>query len=505
MNETILESRPAGYLFVLKSLGIEGIPNWHQSFVANDNGSERVVKDGKVIEVFRAQYWPGDGLCDQLEFALKYDGVNPQLLCLIFQSMDSSLLVSYVQSKPTSKYARQLWFWYEYLLEESLPLENVVSGNYVEILDSKQYYTLSREASKKSKRHRVMDNLLGFPNFCPIVRRTPKVEQSTSANIHAKCMQIQEQYTPQHLKRALDFLYTKETKSSFEIERERPSPSRQERFIALLQQASMDDFCSKSALLDLQNQVVDARFADVDYRSSQNYVGESIGYGRERIHYVCPKPSDIHNLMDGLLTCHGRMMSDSDFSPLVHAAVISYGFVFLHPFEDGNGRIHRFLLHNIFALRGLVPNGLMFPISATMLKYPNVYDDSLERFSRPLMRLLDYTLTDMGEMEVEQTTRHFYQYVDLTYQAETIVDFVFKTIDEELIAELEFLRAYDQARRGVLSVLDMPNRTADLLIQVCLNNQGVLSARKRASHFDFLEDDEIQQIERIIQDCFVLR
>ena len=509
MKKTILESQPAGYLFVLKSLGIEGFPNWHQSFVAHGNSSQRIMEDGRVIEVFRSQYWPGDGLCAQLEFALKYDGANPQLLFLIFQRMDSSLLVSYVQSKPTSKYARQLWFWYEYLLEEQLPLENVTSGNYVELLDSKQYYTLSSKGSKKSKkskrskRHRVTDNLLGVPSFCPIVRRTKKLQQSTPADIHARCTKIQEQYTPEHLKRALGFLYTKETKSSFEIEREQPSPSRQERFIALLQQASKDDFCSKRLLLGLQNQVVDARFADVDYRSSQNYVGESLGYGRERIHYVCPKPSDIHNLMDGLLACHRRMMSDASLSPLVHAAVVSYGFVFLHPFEDGNGRIHRFLLHNIFALRELVPSGLMFPISATMLKYPSLYDDSLERFSRPLMRLLDYTLTDMGEMEVEQKTKHFYQYLDLTDQVETVSDFVLKTIDEELVTELEFLHAYDQARREILSILDMPNRTVDLLIQVCLSNQGMLSARKRASHFDFLEDDEIQQIEMVIQEYFI--
>ena len=129
MKETILESQPAGYLFVLKSLGIEGLPNWHQSFVAHGNSSQRIMEDDHVIEVFRSQYWPGDTLCAQLEFALKYDGVNLQLLCLIFQRMDSSLLVSYIQSKPTSKYARQLWFWYEYLLEEQLPLENVTSGN----------------------------------------------------------------------------------------------------------------------------------------------------------------------------------------------------------------------------------------------------------------------------------------------------------------------------------------------------------------------------------------
>ena len=503
MRETILESRAAGYQFLLQSLGIKGLPNWHQSFVAYGNSSQCMMADGQVIEVFRSQYWPGDTIGEHLEFALKYDGVNPQLLFLIFQRMDLSLLVAYIQSKPTSKYTRQLWFWYEYLLNERLPLEDATSGNYVEMLDSRQYYTLSSAASKRSKRHRVIDNLLGVSNFCPIVRRTEKLEQNNPVEIHSRCTKIQEQYSPEYLKRALGFLYTKETKSSFEIEREKPSPSRQERFIALLEQASKDDFCSKDLLIQLQNQVVDVRFADSDYRVSQNYVGESLGYGRERIHYVCPKPSDIHNLMDGLLACHQRMMSDSLCSPIVHASVVSYGFVFLHPFEDGNGRIHRFLLHNIFALRGLVPTGLMFPISATMLKYPSLYDGSLEHLSKPLMRLLDYTLTDMGEMKVEQETKQFYQYLDFTVQAETLLDFVLKTIDEELATELEFLHAYDQAKREILSIVDMPNRMVDLLIQVCLNNQGKLSARKRASHFDFLEDEEVLQIERVFQEYFI--
>ena len=78
-----------------------------------------------------------------------------------------------------------------------------------------------------------------------------------------------------------------------------------------------------------------------------------------------------------------------------------------------------------------------------------------------------------------------------------------KTIDEELVTELKFLHAYDQTKREILSIVDMPNRKVDLLIQVCLNNQGKLSERKRASHFDFLEDEEVQQIERVIQEYFI--
>jgi len=85
--------------------------------------------------------------------------------------------------------------------------------------------------------------------------------------------------------------------------------------------------------------------------------------------------------MRGLLACH-RRMEMGRVPPVVHAAVVSYGFVFLHPFLDGNGRIHRFLIHNILARRGFTPPGAIFPVSAAMLNRPKEYDESLEAFSR---------------------------------------------------------------------------------------------------------------------------
>ncbi len=41
----------------------------------------------------------------------------------------------------------------------------------------------------------------------------------------------------------------------------------------------------------------------------------------------------------------------------------------------------------------------------------------------------------------------------------------------------------------------MADRKIDLLIRFCLQNGGRLSARKRASHFAFLTDDEIVRME----------
>ena len=84
-----------------------------------------------------------------------------------------------------------------------------------------------------------------------------------------------------------------------------------------------------------------APIRDSDYRKGQNYVGESVAWQREKVHFACPKPEDLGSLMAGLISAHARM-GEGGIPPVVHATAVAYGFVFLHPFEDGNGRIHRF-------------------------------------------------------------------------------------------------------------------------------------------------------------------
>jgi len=91
-------------------------------------------------------------------------------------------------------------------------------------------------------------------------------------------------------------------------------------------------------------------------------------------------------------------------------------------------RIHRFLIHNILARRGFTPRGLIIPVSAAMLKNPVAYDASLETFSRPLLRQIDYTLDSVGEMQVQNDTVHWYRYIDMTAQAEALLGFISETI-----------------------------------------------------------------------------
>ena len=207
--------------------------------------------------------------------------------------------------------------------------------------------------------------------------------------------------------------------------------------------------------MSLQNAIVDPRYRESDYRSVQNYVGESVSFGQERVHHVCPRPEQVSSLMAGLIAADGRLR-EAAIHPVIHAAAIGYGFVFTHPFEDGNGRIHRFLIHNVLAIRGFTPQEIIVPVSAAMLRDPQAYDASLEAFSRPLLEIVDYSLDAEGQMTVRSDRSEWYRFPDLTRQAEALFRFVEQTIERDLPEELAFLKGYDRTKRLMQDVVDLP-------------------------------------------------
>ncbi|MDW7658126.1 MAG: Fic family protein [Bacillota bacterium] len=489
------KNRPAGYEFLMKHFGLMGMPHWRKSFVSTSGTYRSIVQDGAVEDTYPIRYWPGEKPCDHLEFALKYDGVNLGLLFIIFEHLSQIELTEYIKSKPTGKYTRRIWFFYEFLTGSRLTIDDLTVGNYIDALETVKYFTIQN--GKKSQRHRVVNNLCGPRTFCPIIRKTEKLTELAAMDIRKQCEDIVNAYAPELLRRALTYFYKKETKSSFAIENIKPSASRTEKFMASLVLADKEDFCDKERLIELQNRIVDPRFNADDYRRSQNYVGQSAAWQKEIIHYICPRPDDIHELMSGLLESH-KLMKAGNVSPVVHAAAISYGFVFLHPFEDGNGRIHRFLIHNILSLSGLVQHGLIFPISAVILKNSADYDASLEAFSRPLLQLIDYRMDEMGQMTIENDTACWYKYMDLTMQTESLFSFIIKTIEDELVTELSYLANYDTTKRAIQDIIDMPDRLIDLFIQLCLQNSGRLSVKKRSAYFNFLTDEEVAAMEQAV-------
>ncbi|HET6248937.1 MAG TPA: Fic family protein [Tepidisphaeraceae bacterium] len=486
-------SRPAGYAALVQRFKLSAMTNWHQSACITGSTHREQLINGQIFEIYPPKYWPGERLGEQLEFAVKYDGTNLQILAELFAVVPEIELSTYIRSKPTGKYARRIWYLYELLTGKRLPINDLEQGNYIDLLDSEQYYT---SAGISVQRQRVRDNLPGDARFCPTVRRTKRLVDYESSGLAEQCRKVMAGYPVELMHRALGYLYLKESKSSFEIEHITPSATRTERFVAQLQMAEREDFFNKPRLIDLQNRIVDERFRDADFRSSQNYVGQTIAW-KEKIHFVSPRPSDLNVLMEGMFECHRRLEA-GDVHPIIHAANIAYGFVFMHPFEDGNGRIHRFLIHNILARRAFTPPGMMFPVSAVMLKKSAAYDASLEAFSRPLMERVDYQLDDDGRMKVHNDTGNYYRFIDMTAQAEALFQFIQETIETELVEELTFLLNYDRTKRALQEIVDMPDRLIDLFIRSCLQNHGRLSKRKRGDWFANLGDTEVAEMEAAV-------
>jgi hypothetical protein len=493
-------ARQVGYARVIAEYALPVMPPHRLTYLASSGQKRERVEDGRTVVVLPpGGYVGGDALVDHIEFALKREGVNIEVLAALFRRVDAAAFESdlalTVRDRPTGRYTRVLWFLYEHLTRRRLDLPDAKTGNYVPVLDADQYFATRGE---KSRRHRVLNNLLGTPGFCPVVRKTGKLERFMSMNLSEESARLVRQYDEDALKRAVSYLYTKETRSSFDIEGEHPSTSRTERFVALLRGLPKVPRLDKQRLVDLQEQTVDPRFASADYRVDQVYVGEQIDIARQKIHYIAPRPEDVPAMMDGLLALLAKVRG-SGVDPVVSAAVASFGFVFIHPFADGNGRLHRALIHYVLSVTGFSPEGVIFPVSAVMLARRRGYDDCLESFSTPLMELVDYDESDDGGVTVRNETADHYRYFDATAMAEALYGWVEETVRNELRRELQFVVAFRETRRELERIVEMPDRQANLFIRLVMQNGGRLSDAKRKSLFSALTDEEVARMEQAIQ------
>lgn len=169
-----------------------------------------------------------------------------QLLRALLPRMSAREVAAYVQSKPTSAYARRIWYLFEEFTGRCLNLEDVNQGNYVDLLNSQDYYT---GPAVRSPRHRVHVNLLGSIAFSPLVRRTKKLKAAEGKRLEELCRTVISGIPPELHARALQYLYTKETKSSYAIERETPDQRRAQKFADALREASLRDYLLKETLV----------------------------------------------------------------------------------------------------------------------------------------------------------------------------------------------------------------------------------------------------------------
>lgn len=492
------EAEPIGYRFLYERFQLRVLGHYRWSYTGPGWESKEFKYEDSYVQLrlYPKSYEIESDPIKHVEFALKHEGLNLNIIKQSLKYIGREKVCEYIKSSPTGKYTRKIWFLYEFLLEEVLPIDNIGRASYVYLVNPNDYYC---GEGVKSSRHRIVNNLLGNRLFAPLVRRSARLAQLGEKNLSEVARNITKQYDESILARAFRYLYTKETIANWEIERERPDKAKTARFVALLQKDYSRDPLTKNLVVSIQREIVDDRFALNDYRSFQNYVGEEPEPGEVLVHYIAPRPCDLPCLMDGLLQCASQMFA-SQVDPVVIATVISFGFVFMHPFEDGNGRLHRFLIHYVLSKLGFTPKKIVFPISAVILRQEREYERVLESFSKPLSELIEnYEINDLGEMTVKSETRDFYRYIDFTTIAEFLYQCVDRTVQRDLENELDFLSRYDVIKRQLKEVIDMPDRRVDLFIKCVHQNNGTLSAKKRSSFFNMLTEAEVNEMEKIIK------
>lgn len=486
--------RLAGYAALIDAYGLQvPLPALLQA-----TGERHRTLREEGWQLLTPRHAPENSLTGHLTFALKREGLDLLVLKRLFTALGPQPIEELVKDQPTGAYARRIWFLYEWLTGETLDLPDADRGSYADALDPELQFAIP---GQRSSRHRVRNNLPGTPDFCPLVFRTPALEEFLAQDLSSRARRVIAPVPADILARAAAFLLLEDSKSSFAIEGEQPRQSRIARWGQAIGQAG-ESRLDLEELLRLQRLVIgDPRFVTLGLRTEGGFVGQ---HDRQRgtpiPAHISARPEDLSVLLDGLVAFIQDASRDLD--PVLAAACAAFGFVYIHPFDDGNGRIHRYLIHHVLAERGFNPPGLVFPVSAAILRHIDDYRVTLEAHSRPILPLIEWEPTDRGNVRVLNDTADFYRFFDATPHGEFLFRCVEETIEQDLPEETSLLQAYDSFSTRVQEIVDMPSATADLLFRCLRQNGGTLSKRARSREFASLTEEEANSVEEIYREEF---
>lgn len=457
--------------------------------------------ENKEWKVFPSRYLPEENLYKQITFALKYEGVDLLLFKKLFEVLKKTELEEMIQQEIQGQFSRRIWFLYEWLMETKLNLPDLKTGNLVPVVDEKLQYAID---GVRSPRHKVINNLPGNQDFCPLIRKTEKLEEYIESNIRQEKSKYLNRVHKDILQRASSFLLLKDSKASFSIEGENPRNNRAARWGIAIGQAGKNEL-SIAELNRLQQLVIENdRFVKMGIRSQQGFIGDRDRETQEPIpDHISARYEDLEKLMAGWLQTQ-KILTESRMDPILVAAKIAFGFVFIHPFVDGNGRLHRYIIHHILSQTGYTEQGIIFPISASILTHIKDYTKSLESYSHPILNFIDWKPSENNNVEILNDTIDYYRYFDATRQAEFLFYCVNDTLVHIIPNEVEYLKKYDAFKQFLDHRFEMPDNMISLIVGFLEQGNGTLSVRSRKKEFSALTQKEVEEIETTFKEIFDL-
>jgi len=251
---------------------------------------------------------------------------------------------------------------------------------------------------------------------------------------------------------------------------------------------------SEEYLVELQNAVLTSPFDKAaSYRAEQNWL-RGPARGAAGVTYLPPPAELVPELMADLTTFANSAPLEVD--PLLAASVASFGFVFIHPFTDGNGRLSRFLFHYALCRSGKLDKGLILPVSVAMKRNETDYLTVLQEYSKQARERWSVRWIDEGIYDVRFNGHpSIYRYWDATSCVEFGYRMAEQALEFDLRHETEFLVRYDKIVKAVNERFDLRGNDLSTLVICCLDNDGKLSKNRRKQFlgrvpelvFDYIE------------------
>ncbi|MGI4858788.1 MAG: Fic family protein [Janthinobacterium lividum] len=483
-----------GYAHLQTQLEHPTLPLVHP---ANLRPVSRMLDTPDELQIPRAVAPKSDDAIDHLLFALRYEGIELPILAEAMRTISAADLIDRLRKSPSSIFVRKACYLWEWLSGNELTDLPAVAGPYGNLFDPDKYVT---GAKRRCAKWRIDFNGLGSARYCPTVRLTPAIRAGLNGDVLGKTHAFLASLGASNADRALSWAYLSETDSTFAIEREAPSANETEAFILLLQQAHEKIELTEDYLADLQSATITNPFdRAVSFRHEQNWLRRGALRGSSSVTYVPPPPALLADLMPAFMDMTNALARQID--PIIAASVAAFGFVFLHPFMDGNGRLSRFLFHHALCRSGKLEKGLLLPVSVAMKRHEAQYLEALQSFSKPARKLWDVSWTGDDDFTFQFTgSDTVYRFWDATPCVEFGFQMAEQALDVDLRQETEFLARFDRISKALNDEYDVRGNDQHLLIVSALQNGGRVSNNRRRQLAERVPAEVFDFVERIVQD-----
>lgn len=487
---TDLPSDPIGAAWLARVCGV--LPVGRLPVMSKVGGRRATrVDEGFRLETFTEPMRPAAEPAAHLQFHLRHEVPHLEFMARLFARTGPDFVQRWVATEPTGQYARRAAFLYEWLTGDVLQVPERLGGNYVDVLDGVKLVAASHGRAVKVRRWRVNDNLPGTRAFCPIVVRTEALERAAALDVPRLFGALTDEFGEDLLLRAAVWMTLRESKASFGIEGEADRVGRVQRFADVMArrvgQGEMP--LSDEALAGLQREILGEQttIGHFGVRQSPVFVGETVGY-QEVVHYVAPGANELGAMLEGLRVFLDRTAGQS---AVMRSAVAAFGFIYIHPLADGNGRVHRFLVNDILRRDGAIPDPVILPVSAVITDDPGErrgYDRVLDQISGPLMQAVreqvafepvqssypDGVVSNFVFHGADQA-RPLWRYPDLGPHVIYLSRIISRTLTEQMREQSRYLRSHSRARAALKEVVEMPDQQADRVLRSIEQNRGELS------------------------------